>query len=311
MRIGVVGPGAMGCLFAGYLARSGHEVTLFDRRESRAADIVRDGLHIETRDDVQQVTCAATTDPASLGQAELVLVCVKAYDTAEVARTLGGYLSEQGTVLTLQNGLGNVEALSEHVDAGRVFGGSTAEGATLLGTGSVRHAGRGPTVIAPSVPENVEVAGKLAAVLAEAGFDATAERDLTHVLWSKLLVNAAINPLTALLGVQNGQLVEIPPARRLVKDVTREVTQVAVAEGAIEGSADTVAIVEKVCRATARNRSSMLQDVTSKRRTEIDAILGELLARARSRQIDVPVCTTLYGAVKALESCGAPTWRDG
>jgi len=246
-----------------------------------------------------------------LGEADLVLVCVKAYDTAEVARTLGRYLSERGTVLTLQNGLGNVEALSEHVDIARVFGGSTAEGATLLGAGSVRHAGRGPTVVVPLVPANVEVAGRLAAVLAEAGFDATATSDLTRVLWSKLLVNAVINPLTALLGVQNGQLVEIPPAHQLLKDVTREVTQVAVAEGALEGGTDTVATVEKVCRATARNRSSMLQDVTARRRTEIDAILGEILRRARTRHLDLPVCATLYAAVKVLEAGGAPTWRDG
>jgi len=310
MRIVVIGPGAMGCLFAGYLARDGHEVTLLDRNERRAAEIAERGLCIETQDDTVQVSCAATTDPVCLGRAELAVVCVKAYDTVEVARTVGGYLGENGLVLTQQNGLGNVEALADHVDAERVFGGSTAEGATLLGAGSVRHAGRGPTVVAPVVPEKLDVAERLASALAHAGFDATARPDLTRVLWSKLLINAVINPLTALLGVRNGRLVEIAAARELLENVTYEVTRIAVAERALEESADTVGMVEKVCRATARNRSSMLQDVTAHRRTEIDAILGEILARAETRQIEAPVTTTLYGAVKVLESSGEPTWRD-
>jgi len=310
MRIVVIGPGAMGCLFAGYLAGDGHEVTLLDRNKRRAAEIAERGLCIETQGDTVQVPCAATVDPGCLGMAELALVCVKAYDTVEVARTLGAYLVKNGLVLTLQNGLGNVEALVDHLNAERVFGGSTAEGATLLGAGSVRHAGRGPTVVAPVVPERLGVAERLASVLARAGFDATARPDLTHVLWGKLLINAVINPLTALLGVQNGQLVEIDPAHDLLKDVTCEVTRIAIAERAIEESADMVGMVEKVCCATALNRSSMLQDVTARRRTEVDAILGEILARAETHQIDVPVTTTLYGAVKTLESSGDPTWRD-
>ncbi len=310
MRITVVGPGAMGCLFAGYLARSAHQVTLLDRHQSRAAEIAEHGLSIETQTGIVRVACTATANPGCLGETELVLVCVKAYDTAEVARTIAGHLTKDGLVLTLQNGLGNIEALREHVDPQLLFGGSTAEGATLLGRGSVRHAGRGPTVVAPVAAERIDVAERLASTLADAGFDATARPDLARVLWSKLLVNAVINPLTAVLGVQNGHLVEIGHARKLMKEVTREVTRVAVAEGAIDKGADTVAMVEKVCRATAPNRSSMLQDVTVKRRTEIDAILGEVLARADRHQIELPVTATLYGLVKVLESCGVPTWRD-
>jgi len=309
VRIVVVGPGAMGCLFAGYLARSGHEVTLLDRNGRRAAEISERGLRIEMRGDTVHVPCSATADPACLGHTELVLVCVKAYDTDEVARTLGSHLGKSASVLTLQNGLGNVEALTDHVDADRVFGGSTAEGATVLGAGSIRHAGRGPTVVAPVVPQRLDAAERLALVLTDAGFDATARPDLDRVLWGKLLINAVINPLTALLGVQNGQLVEILSAHELLKDVTCEVTRIAVAEGAIEEGADMVGMVEKVCRATALNRSSMLQDVTARRRTEVDAILGKILARAGTHHIEMPVTKTLYGAVKTLESCGNPTWR--
>ena len=309
MRIVVIGPGATGCLFAGYLARVGHEVTLLDKNGRRAAEISERGLRIETHGDNVQVSCSATADPACLGDTELAIVCVKAYDTVDVAYTLGGYLGESALVLTLQNGFGNVEALTDHIDADRVFGGSTAEGATVLGVGSVRHAGRGPTVVAPVVPERLDAAEGLASVLTDAGFEATASPDLGRVLWSKLLINVVINPLTALLGVQNGQLVEIPSAHDLLKDVTREVTRIAIAENVIEKDVDTVSMVEKVCRATALNSSSMLQDVTARRRTEVDAILGKILARAETHDIDMPVTKTLYGAVKTLESCGNPTWR--
>jgi len=300
----------MGCLFAGYLARTGHEVTLLDRNPARATEIDGHGLSVETQDGTVQVQCAATVDPGCLGGAELVLVCVKAYDTAAVAGTVGEHVAEDCPVMTLQNGLGNVEAVAEHIDPERVFGGSTSEGATLLAPGNIRHAGRGPTVVAPLVPERTDVADRLAAMLLESGFDASAAKDLTRVLWSKLLINAVINPLTALLGVHNGQLVEIPPAHQLLKDVTHEVTRVAEAECALAEGVDTVGMVEKVCRATARNRSSMLQDVTARRRTEIDAILGEILGRARDHDLELPVCSTLYGAIKVLESCGDPIWRE-
>jgi len=311
MRIVVIGPGAMGCLFAGYLARGRHEVTLLDRNVRRAAEISECGLGIEIQGEAVQVPCSATADPACLGDTELAIVCVKAYDTVELAYTLGGHLGKSALVLTLQNGLGNVEALTDHIDSDRVFGGSTAEGATVLGVGSVRHAGRGPTVVAPVVSERLDAAERLASVLTDAGFNATTRPDLDRVLWGKLLINAVINPLTALLGVQNGQLVEIPSAHDLLENVTREVSRIAVAENVIEKGADSVAMVEKVCRATARNRSSMLQDVTAKRRTEVDAILGKILARAETHHIEMPVTKTLYGAIKVLESCGAPTWRDG
>jgi 2-dehydropantoate 2-reductase len=301
----------MGCLFAGYLTRSGHEVTLLDRSSRRAAEISKSGLGIETQGETFHVPCSATSDPTCLGDTELAIVCVKAYDTVEVAYTLGGHLGKSASVLTLQNGLGNVEALTDHIDPDRVFGGSTAEGATVLGVGSVRHAGRGPTVVAPVVSERLDAAERLASVLTDAGFDAIAKPDLDRVLWGKLLINAVINPMTALLGVQNGQLVEIPSARDLLENVTREVTRIAVAENAIADGADTVAMVENVCRATALNRSSMLQDITARRRTEVDAIFGKILACAEMHGIEMPVTRTLYGAVKVLESCGDPTWRDG
>ena len=183
-----------------------------------------------------------------------------------------------------------------------MFGGTTAEGATLLGVGHVRHAGFGPTVVSPASDERLDEAVRLAEFMSENGFDATSEAGLRKVLWKKLFVNAAINPITALLGVLNGQVVEIPAARELLADVVREVAAVATADGVLGEETDMVERVEKVARATAANSSSMLQDVTNRQRTEIDAILGSIMDRAEKHGIPVPVCTTLYRAVKALET---------
>jgi 2-dehydropantoate 2-reductase len=303
MRIVVIGPGAMGCLFAGRLVEHGRDVTLLDHFEDRAAELAANGLRIETLDgDEKRISCDVTVDPVCLEEAELAFVCVKAYDTAAVAGTLGKRLADNASVLTLQNGLGNVEALTGHVSADRVFGGTTAEGATLLGVGHVRHAGFGPTVVSPAADERMDESVRLAEFLSQNGFDATSEAGLLDVLWKKLVVNAAINPITALLGVLNGQVVEIPAARELLADVVREVAAVATADGVLGEDTDMVERVEKVARATAANSSSMLQDVTNRQRTEIDAILGAVMERAKKHGIPVPVCTTLFRAVKALDT---------
>jgi 2-dehydropantoate 2-reductase len=206
------------------------------------------------------------------------------------------------------------------VGAARVAVGVTFEGATLLGPGEVRHAGRGPTLVGacpengltpqPPLPtadrgrqERGSEADRLAAfadLLCRAGFDARVVTDIEGVLWGKAIVNAAINPLTALWRVPNGELLANADRRALLVGLAKEATAVATARGITLPYPDPVARVEEVCRATAANRSSMLQDVERGRPTEIDSINGVIVAEGRRLGVPTPVNETVWRLVRGL-----------
>ncbi|MBE9566450.1 MAG: 2-dehydropantoate 2-reductase, partial [Proteobacteria bacterium] len=147
MKIAIVGPGAIGCLLGGLLSRAGHEVWLIDRRPERAALLDRRGVSISGVGGEFNAPVRATASPTEAGIADLIIVAVKSYDTAAAAEAAQSLVGSQTTVLTVQNGLANVEALQSRLGSDRVVAGATSLGATRLESGQVQHAGRGATVI--------------------------------------------------------------------------------------------------------------------------------------------------------------------
>jgi 2-dehydropantoate 2-reductase len=204
--------------------------------------------------------------------------------------------------LTLQNGLGNREQLAQVLGGERVALGVTTAGATLLGPGRVRPVGE-PLVTLSAHSRLPE----LAELLASSGFKIETAPDASALLWGKLVINAAINPLTALLGVSNGELLERPPARQLLQSVAREVAAVAAAQGVLLPYPDPVAAAEAVAHRTAANCSSMLQDVQRCAPTEIDAICGAIVRAGEQIGVPTPVNRTLLYLVQALaQGCENP-----
>ncbi|HLN61659.1 MAG TPA: 2-dehydropantoate 2-reductase, partial [Symbiobacteriaceae bacterium] len=202
-----------------------------------------------------------------------------------------------------RTGLGNAEALAGVLGPDRVLAGTTAQGATLLGPGRVAHGGNGPTRIAPWTPGGAAAleVERVAALFNRAGLAASTAADARPLLWAKLAVNCAINPLTAILRVTNGQLLERPDARRLMEAAAREAGAVAAACG-VRLREEPVAQAIAVAGATAANRSSMLQDVERGRRTEIDAISGAVARLGAEHGVGAPVNATLAELVRALEA---------
>lgn len=300
VRIAIIGPGAMGCLFGGLLARAGHEVIFLDRDPGRARAISRSGVRLEGISGKFRVRARATASPAAIEDPDLTLVCVKAYDTQEAARSAAGLLKRSRAVLTLQNGLGNVEALQKSAGRDRVIGGTTAHGATLLGAGHVRHAGAGLTILGePSGGITVRLR-RIAAVFRQAGLQVRLTRDLQSVLWNKLIVNCAINPLGALTGLPNGALPRHSGTRTLLRQAAQEAAAVARAMH-VKVTASPARKVETVCRQTAPNLNSMLQDVLRHRRTEVEAINGIVVQHGRRLGIPTPVNATLAALVQAIQ----------
>lgn len=299
MRIVIIGAGALGGVIGFYLAGVA-EVVLVDPWEAHVAAIAAHGLSCE-RDGVAMLRpVRAVTDPAQAGPAEVVLVLVKARQTPWAAAVAQQLLAPDGVAYTLQNGLGNREALATVLGTERVGQGVTSLGGTLLGPGRVRHAGTGPTILA-ATPDRQRAAA-LATLLTRAGLPASVSDDVEGLVWGKLVVNAGINALTALLRVPNGALAETPAARAVLAAAVREAAAVAAARGVTLPYPDPVDHVLAVARATGANRSSTLQDVLRGAPTEIAAINGAVAREGTQQGVATPVNALLASLIEALEA---------
>ncbi len=301
MRIAVLGPGALGSLVAVQLHEAGREVVLVDHRPERAARLTREGLLFRPLEGEARRVQVPVRPASEAGPADVVVVAVKAPATAAAARLLPGLLAPGGLILTLQNGLGNLERLAEVAGRERLLAGVSFLGATRPREGEVIHAGRGFTYIGPAPGARVspEELRAVAAEFRQAGLPCEVRLDIEAMLWEKLLVNVAVNPLTALLRVPNGVLPELPPAWEVALAAAREAQAVASAQG-LEVAVDPEARLREVCAATAANLSSMLQDVLAGRETEIAALNGEVAARGARLGVPTPVNALLTRLIQAL-----------
>jgi len=298
MRFLVVGPGAMGCLFAAHLKRSGYDVALLDYKPERAAHINAQGILVEGvagehRVDVPVMTGRGPENP------DFALFCVKSYSTMKAARAIAPWLSSETVVVTLQNGIGNLELLGEIFGTDRVIGGVTAEGATLISPGRIRHAGRGQTALGPE--KDGGPARRLASALNRAGFQARTVENVDALLWGKLIVNVGINALTAITRLQNGRLLEFDGTLYVMEEAVKEAVAVAEAKRIKLPYSDPIGRVKEVCEATAGNIASMLQDVRREKTTEIEAINGAIVHHGKELNIPTPVNATLTSLVKTIQ----------
>lgn len=302
MKIVIVGPGAMGCLFAAFLSKSREEIWLLDKDRQRAIRINQSGLNLEGVSGNWQAHVKATAEAKEIGQADLIIIAVKSYDTKEAILHARLLVGDNTGVLTLQNGIGNIEIIGEAVGADKVIGGVTNEGATLLDIGRIRHAGRGETVIGRidgKIPVEMR---SLREIFNKVGLETRISRDIKGLLWSKLIINVGINALTAITRLNNGRLIEFEGTRKILRDAVTEATKIAKRKRIKLIYDDPLAKVEAVCEATAANVSSMLQDVLRKKRTEIDFINGVIVRQAQELGIPVPVNSILLDLVKTIES---------
>ena len=298
MRILIVGTGALGSLFAARLAQAGHHVTMLGTWKEGLHAIRSNGVQLmDSKGNQLSFAVNASDDPRACLGIKCALVLVKAWQTERAADQLKNCLAEDGIAVTLQNGLGNRETLVRSLGPARVALGVTTTGATLLGPGSVKTGGEGPISI-----ERNPALGPLEAALNSAGFDVRIVDDARSLVWGKLVVNSAINPLTALLRVPNGELIARPFARELMGELARETAHVAQAEGIDLPFEDPAAAAEDVARRTGTNRSSMLQDILRGAPTEIDSICGAVVKYGKKHHIPTPVNLHCWKLVRALHS---------
>ncbi|MCX5905367.1 MAG: 2-dehydropantoate 2-reductase [Proteobacteria bacterium] len=303
MKTVIIGPGAMGCLYAFLLTRAGYETWLLDCREDRAERIRAQGLKIEgLSGDYQLPFPRISAFPHVIAKADLLILFVKAYNTATALESARELVTANTIILTLQNGIGNVEAIREAYPHHAIVAGTTAQGATLLGCGHIRHAGMGETIIGGIDANSLFHAKLIKDLFMSAYIPTEMTEDVKGILWGKLLINCAINPLTAIMRVPNGQLPKIPDLCEIMSRAVEEGAAIARSAGITLPYSDQVAKVMEVCEATAGNRSSMLQDIEAGRKTEINYLNGALVRYGKETGVAAPVNSFLTHLVQALET---------
>src|SRR5512143_2614166 len=296
----------MATLFAARLADVA-DVTLIGSWTEAIETIKQDGIVIDGDSCCHQVHTAYHPDDAPA--ADLALVLTKAYKTLKASEVAAKTIKPDGVALTLQNGLGNIEILAEHVGRDRAMQGVTMQGATLLGPGRIRTSGRGAThlgyvPIELAAPRDFAVehrAYEISALVNAAGLESQVTADIDGLVWGKVIINAAINPLTAILRVPNGALVKSEETIGLMKAAALEAAAIAAARGITLPFLDPVERVKQVAAMTATNHSSMLQDVLGQRPTEIDAINGKIVEQGQALGIPTPVNALLASLMRAIE----------
>ncbi|HEY45551.1 MAG TPA: 2-dehydropantoate 2-reductase [Anaerolineae bacterium] len=293
----IVGTGAMACLFGARLAQHA-DVTLLGTWIDGVKALQERGVRLVDEVGSERVfSVRATTDPEDLADIRHALVLVKSWQTERAAHQLMTCLAQEGLALTLQNGLGNLEQLQKVLGEERAAMGITTMGATSLGPGHVRVGGVGPTHLG-SHPR----LEPMVALFRQAELRIEIAEDIEGLVWGKLAINAAINPLTALLGIPNGELLTRPHALALMTEAAREAAAVAAARGINLPYADPGAAAVEVAGRTASNLSSMLQDVRRGAPTEIDAISRAIANEGESLGVWTPVNRVLWHLVRALAS---------
>ncbi|WP_070120204.1 2-dehydropantoate 2-reductase [Bacillus marinisedimentorum] len=293
--IGVIGGGAVGLLTAYHLSKAGYRTTVYVRRIEQAELINRDGIIYENGDGVFSARAAGKILHQEELSEQVVFLAVKQYDLPDVMGQVT--CGNQESVVFLQNGMSHISWAKKL--RGSVFVGVVEHGVYKKADNHVFHAGRGRMKISAFSAENrkpLQLWGKLT----ETGYPVAVEEDWYVMLAEKLMINAVINPLTALYRVRNGALLKNSHFRTTMDALFEEAFQVA-------DLPDKERIREKViavCSQTASNTSSMFNDILHHRKTEIDAISGYVLERAREKGMELPVTSFVFESIKGLEKMG-------
>lgn len=300
----------MGSLYGAKLSRDpDNEVWLLDVWQDHVDAVNREGLQMETKGEWE--TCAhlsAATDPQIVGIVDLAIVFVKSTLTGTAIRSNQAILGPDTLVLTLQNGLGNVDQIKEVIGEDRIIAGTTGHGSTMLGPGKIRHAGTGKTIIGmvqpgPPVPGSdgpMAPLNQVVQIFRNAGLDTEVSENVIGLIWDKLMVNVGINALTGITNLKNGQLLAHPEIEALLEAAVGEAKQVADALG-IQLGFEPISHTKEVCRLTCGNKSSMLQDLLNHRMTEIEMINGAIVREGGRCGVATPYNQVLTNLVRFLE----------
>jgi len=300
LRTYMIGSGAMGSFYGGLLSRAGFDVTLIDLRTDHVDLIERNGLIVEGVRGRHVIRVPARTDHAGLPPADFAIIFTDANATREAARTAAQVLTTEGFALTLQNGIGNVEALVDELGAARVVAGVTMNSGALPEAGRTTYTNAGMTSIGELDGRITPRIEELARMFNSAGIETKVIADPMAEIWTKFVLNCAVNALTAITGLRSGEIYRTPEVSALQDRVIDEILAVIERKGVRLTEPDPRKKIKDHCRVR-YNRPSMMQHIEQGRRTEIDALNGALVREAKALGLAVPYNEAVVAVVKGLE----------
>jgi 2-dehydropantoate 2-reductase len=300
MKICVIGSGAMGSVYGGLLCKAGYDVTLVDLRADHVEAIRGHGLRVDGVCGEHVVRPPVFVDHAGLRSFDAAIVFVDANSTRQAARIAEQVLAPDGFAMTLQNGIGNVEALSERLGEARVLAGVSMDSANYRAPGHASYTNQGPIYLGELHGKTTPRLEAMAAALVKAGFKAHLTDRARDYIWEKFTLNCAVNPIAALTGLRGGEFIRIEEISALQDRVLDEAFAVAAAKGIRYPNAKLRESIKELCYRR-YNQPSMLQHVTQGRRTEIDALNGALVREAKLYSIPTPYNETIVALIKGLQ----------
>ena len=309
MNILVFGAGAIGSFIGGMLSQQ-HDVTLIGRKPHLDA-INESGLQVSgktnltfypgTAENVEKYIEGNGSDK----KPDLVIITVKSYNTHVAIQALEPVIDEKVTILSLQNGLTNLETIKNYYRRSPVIGGVISHGVIFVKPGQINHTGSGEITLGGFGQNSKNESKEVTKAFNDIGLSTVSTDNILGELWVKAAVNASINPLTAIIGRPNGTLLDVLEYTKLVENICNEVITVGRAAGIKLPQCDMINKTKTVIRLTADNRSSMLQDIEKGRPTEIDSINGAIVNVGKKYGVDTPINDTLTIMVKGIERMNA------
>lgn len=299
MNIVIVGAGAIGSLFGGLLSKRNNVLLIGRKPHVRA--IKKNGLKITGKTNLNVKISAEDSIKKINFFPELLILTVKSFDTEKAINEAKPLIGKDTVVLSIQNGLDNIDKIKKYADYKKIIAGVTTHGALFSRPGIIKHTGKGATILGELNGNKTSRINKIVKLFNQAGIETTASKNITQEIWIKAIINSSINPLTTFFQCKNGYLSENPILENLVEKACVESTEVANSEGAHLSYQNMIKKTKEVIKNTYENYSSMFQSFKKGGKTEIDSINGKIVDIGKRNGIETPVNGILVFLIKMLD----------
>ena len=302
MRIAILGAGAMGSLYGSYLKKSGQEIVLVDIWPEHIKAINERGLTITDYKESETIAIEACKPEEIIGPIDLFILFTKTNHIDSALKSIVHLKERQTAIMTVQNGLGNVEKIIPYFDRSKILVGFSTFTSDLIGPGHIRSGKPGTTTIMQLKKDTSDLVNQTKNLLDNAGLNCVFKNDVFPMIWEKLAFNCAMNSITAATRLNVGQVGQSPQGRILVERIVDEVISVAQAKGLVVNKDNISKIIKNDIEINTEHKPSMLQDVLAGRETEIEAINGEVIREAENLGIPVTTTRVLYNLIKTIDN---------
>lgn len=301
MKFAIIGAGGVGSIYGGNLARMGHDVTMLDIWPEHVAAMQQNGLAVNGPQDNFTASVTATLDPnEAAGEADIALICVNSYSTADAAQSAKTMLKADGYAVTLQNGLGNVEILGDILGRERVVGGIIFHSSAISGPGQVNHTIAGATHLGELEKNRSDRLDELAEMLRQADMNPVIADDIMPTIWGKFVHNCGLNAICAITDLRPGHLQEVPAVDEFQEFIIKEALALVAAKGITLPDPDPMTTIKEFC-ASRFHLNSMAQHLQRQQQTEIDSLNGYVVQESAKLGLVAPYNDALTRLMKGRE----------